>query len=90
MHYLEAIAILRLSQAESWDELTIKQSWKQMVKKTHPDKHISGNANATFKTQQLNEAKDILISRMTNNYDKRRREDDEERLAKLAEAKQNK
>ena len=89
MHYLEAIAILRLSQAESWDELTIKQSWKQMVKTTHPDKNISGNTDATLKTQRLNEAKDILISRITNNDQKKKREDDEERLVckkELAEA----
>jgi hypothetical protein len=87
MHYLEAIAVLGLSWAESQDELRIKRSWKQMVKKTHPDKNISENANATLKTQQLNEAKDILISRITNNNDKKRRDDEEERLAKLAEAK---
>jgi DnaJ-class molecular chaperone len=85
MHYLEAIAVLRLSLAESLDELRIRRSWKQMVKKTHPDKNISGNSNATLKTQQLNEAKDILISRMTDHSDKKRREDEEERLAKLAE-----
>ena len=87
MHYLEAIAVLRLSLAESLDELRIRRSWKQMVKKTHPDQNISENANATLKTQQLNEAKDILISRMTDHSDKKRREDEEERLAKLAEAK---
>ena len=85
MHYPEAIAVLGLSWAESCDELRIKRSWKQMVKKTHPDKNISGNAYATLKTQQLNEARDILISRITNNSDKKIREDEEERLAKLAE-----
>ena len=87
MHCLEAIAVLGLSWAESWDELRIKRSWKQMVKKTHPDKNISGYAYATFKTQQLNEARDVLISRITNNIDKKKREDEEERLAKLAEVK---
>jgi hypothetical protein len=85
MHYLEAITALGLSWAESRDELRIKRSWKQMVKKTHPDQNISENANATLKTQHLNEAKDILISRITNNNDKKRRDDEDERLAKLAE-----
>jgi DnaJ-class molecular chaperone len=89
MHYNEAIAVLGLTWAESWDESTIKRSWKKIVKTTHPDKHTAGSTNATLKTQQLNEAKDILIGRLTNNNDKKKREDDEERLTRekeLAEA----
>jgi DnaJ-class molecular chaperone len=89
MQYNEAIAVLGLTWAESWDESTIKRSWKKIVKTTHPDKHTAGSTNATLKTQQLNEAKDILIGRLTNNNDKKKREDDEERLTRekeLAEA----
>jgi curved DNA-binding protein CbpA len=85
MHYFEATAVLGLTLAESWDESKIKRSWKQMVKTTHPDKNISGNANATLKTQRLNEAKDILINRLTNNDDKKRREDDEEKVTREKE-----
>ena len=94
MHFSEAIVVLGLTWAESWNESKIKLYWKQMVKRTHPDKNISGNTTATHKTQQLNEAKDTLMSRLTNHDEKKIREAEEERLAREkelieAKAKQN-
>jgi curved DNA-binding protein CbpA len=85
MHYNEAIAVLKLTWFESWDESAIKRSWKKIVKTTHPDKHTPGSTNATLITQQLNEAKDTLIGRLTNHDDKKKREDEEERLAREKE-----
>jgi hypothetical protein len=79
----EARLILGLTRAECRDPTVIKLVWKQMIKGIHPDKSRRGNA--TLETQTLNEAKDTLLNCFLDPDEKKRREDDEEHMAREKE-----
>jgi hypothetical protein len=79
----EARLILGLTRAESRDPTVIKLVWKQMIRDIHPDKSLRGDA--TLETQILNEAKDTLLNCFLDPDEKKRREDEEEHVARERE-----
>jgi hypothetical protein len=85
MHQLEALSILGLRFTEIHDTSTILKAWKQRIRGTHPDKNHRGQENATEATQQLNEAKDTLLDIFNDPYEKKIKEDEEERVSREKE-----
>jgi curved DNA-binding protein CbpA len=77
MFYLDAVEVLGLKYPDNRDISAINRAWRHLVKHTHPDKNASG----MIMTQRLNEARDILLASMEDEYAKKQREDEEERIA---------
>ena len=71
MFSFEAMSILglRLACDESWDETAIQRAWKKKIRLVHPDKNLQKNEESTKLSQQLNEAKDTLLRRLTGSDD---------------------
>ena len=76
----EAVDILGLTRSESLDESVIIRKWKSKVAAVHPDKTRS---DTTAQTQQLNQAKDILLDRLRDPFEKQRQAAEEERVAQM-------
>lgn len=85
----DAMTILGLNYDECCDEQAIKRAWKQKVRLAHPDKNMQSNEQSTKQTQLLNEAKDVLLNRISGDddqEDERRAEEYEKQARKKAEA----
>lgn len=83
MFSFEAMTILGLTCDESWDEKAIKRAWKLKIRLVHPDKNLQRNQESTKLSQQLNEAKDMLLQRISECNDNEQEKADElERLAR--------
>ena len=81
MFSFEAMTILGLTCDESWDEKAIKRAWKLKIRLVHPDKNLQRNQESTKLSQQLNEAKDMLLHRISECNDNEQEKADElERL----------
>jgi curved DNA-binding protein CbpA len=85
----DAMTILGLNYDECCDEQAIKRAWKQKVRLAHPDKNMQSNEQSTKQTQLLNEAKDVLLDRISGDDDRedeRRAEEYEKQARKKEEA----
>ena len=76
MKTVDAIAILGLSWSESLNESAILKKWRLKVAIVHPDRNIS--ESATTKTQELNEAKDILLECLRDPLERKKQAAEEE------------
>ena len=81
MRDIDARAMLGLTMFEALDRPTIIKKWKWRVATVHPDRNTS--ASATLETQQLNEAKDVLLELLEDPLEKQKKSDEEERDAQL-------
>jgi len=63
---MKAKTLLGLRQTSSLKE--IKNKYKNLMKKWHPDKHTDDVAKATTMSAQINEAYEIIIN-YCNNYE---------------------
>lgn len=89
MFSFEALIILGLTCSEGWDETAIKRAWKQKIRLVHPDKNLQSNKESTKLSQQLNEAKDMLLRRLSDcNDDEQEKADELERLAQERRARE--
>jgi curved DNA-binding protein CbpA len=65
MQWLEAMTILGLTYSQIQDETAIRQAWKQSLLLFHPDKNRQAKDDATEQTQRLNEAKEVLHKKLS-------------------------
>ena len=72
MPWLEAMTILGLAYSDLQDLVAIRRAWKLQLRKCHPDKNQLTSGDATIQTQRMNEAKDVLVVRVKENYDEAR------------------
>ena len=56
----EALTLLGLSSSDHHKTQAINSAWRRKVLTVHPDKSMSHDA--TYRTQQLNQAKDLLLT----------------------------
>ena len=81
MKTIEAIAILGLTWSESSNKSAILKKWRLKVAIVHPDRNAS--ENATKKTQELNEAKDVLLECLLDPLERQRQAAEEEFKARM-------
>jgi len=74
-----ALTLLGLCWSDHNNTQAIKKAWKQKVLSVHPDKSTSHTANE--QTQQLNNAKDVLLAQTEDLLDKLEQQAEEERAA---------
>ena len=80
---LDALRVLGLTWDQRLNTSAIEQAWKQMIFRIHPDKNRG--QQATEQTQKLNSARDTLLYRLVDPEEKKRRESEEEALARERE-----
>ena len=80
---LDALRVLGLTWDQRLNTSAIEQAWKQMIFRIHPDKNRG--QQATEQTQKLNSARDTLLYCLVDPEEKKRRESEEEALARERE-----
>ena len=80
---LDALRVLGLTWDQRLNTNAIEQAWKRMIVRSHPDKNRG--QQATEQTQKLNSARDTLLYRLVDPEEKKRRESEEEALARERE-----
>jgi len=73
----EAVTLLGLSWSDRNNVQAINRAWKQKLLLVHPDKSTS--CDATERTQQLNQAKEVLLAQFEDPLAKMNRQAEEER-----------